>query len=214
MSYEERHLAGLSSHMLTISFPVIASTFGIIFVAELPDKTALAALILSTRYKPRDVILGAWLAFLAQTIVAVLAGGVLNYLPNGPIRIASGVGFLIFAVLALRRKGEEEEASEKEEIEKRGGTRPIWLVSFLVIFAAEWGDLTQLATAALVARGGNPLSIGAGAVLGLWTVTVIAAYSGKQIGRFLKPSTLNIASGILFGVIGIYIIADALFLHH
>lgn len=193
-----------------ISPSVVLSTFGIIFIAELPDKTALAALILSSKYRPRDVILGAWLAFLVQTVVAVLAGGILNLLPAGPIRIASGVGFLIFAVLALLRNKEEEEANEKREIAKRGRARPIWLVSFLVIFAAEWGDLTQLATATLVARGGNPLAVGLGAVLGLWSVTVVAAYSGKQIGRLLQPKLLNIASGVLFGLIGIYMIATAL----
>ena len=193
-----------------ISPSVVLSTFGIIFIAELPDKTALAALILSSKYRPRDVILGAWLAFFVQTVVAVLAGGILNFLPAGPIRIASGVRFLIFAVLALLRNEEEEEENEKREIEKRGMARPVWLVSFLVIFAAEWGDLTQLATATLVARGGNPLAVGLGAVLGLWAVTVVAAYSGNQIGRLLQPRILNIASGILFGLIGIYMVATAL----
>ena len=82
-------------------------------------------------------------------------------------------------------------------------------MSFLVIFAAEWGDLTQLATAALVARGGNPLAIGLGAVLALWSVTVLAAYSGQQLARFLKPKVLNLVSGILFAVIGLYVIASA-----
>ena len=196
---------------LMLSLPIILSTFGIIFIAELPDKTALAALILASKYKARDVILGAWLAFLVQTVVAVIAGGLLNYLPAEPIRIASGVGFLVFAILALRRKEDEEEATERHDINARSSsTRPIWLVSFLVIFAAEWGDLTQLATAALVARGGNALSVGVGAVLGLWTVTVIAAYTGQQLGRFMQPRILNVISGALFGLIGIYIIGAAL----
>lgn len=188
--------------------PVIASTYGLIFVAELPDKTALAALVLASKYRPRQVILGTWLAFLVQTVVAVAAGGILSRLPTMPIRIASGLGFLVFAVLAFRRKENEAEAQERRAVTERS-SRPVWLMSFLVIFAAEWGDLTQLATAALVARGGDPLSVGLGAVLALWSVTVIAAYSGQQFARFLKPHILNIVSGILFAVIGLYILATA-----
>jgi putative Ca2+/H+ antiporter (TMEM165/GDT1 family) len=83
-------------------------------------------------------------------------------------------------------------------------------VSFLVIFAAEWGDLTQLATAALVAQNRHPLSVGIGAVLALWTVTVLAAVSGSRLSGFLKPKLLNAASGLLFAAIGIYLIATAL----
>ena len=191
--------------MFALSLPIILSTFAIIFIAELPDKTALAALILASKYGPRGVIVGTWLAFLVQTLVAVLVGGLVSTLPTEPIRIASGLGFLVFAVLALRRK--EDEAQEKRDIAKAGSSRPVWLMSFLVIFAAEWGDLTQLATAALVARGGHPLSVGIGAVLALWTVTVIAAYSGHQIGKYLRPRILNIASAVLFGLIGLYMIA-------
>lgn len=187
---------------------VVASTYGLIFVAELPDKTALAALVLASKYRPRQVILGTWLAFLVQTVVAVAAGGLLSHLPTLPIRIAAGVGFLVFAVLALLRKEDDEEAEERRAIAERSA-RPVWLMSFLVIFAAEWGDLTQLATAALVARGGNPLAIGLGAVLALWSVTVLAAYSGQQLARFLKPKVLNLVSGILFAVIGLYVIASA-----
>src|SRR5580700_354717 len=116
-----------------ISVPLIFTTFCIIFVAELPDKTALAALILSTKYRARDVIVGAWLAFLVQTIVGVAAGGVLTLLPAEPIRIASGIGFLVFSFLAFRRK-EEDDAQEEEKASNvlAKPKRPIWLVSFLV----------------------------------------------------------------------------------
>jgi len=162
------------------------------------------------RYSPRGVILGTWLAFLVQTLVAVLVGGVASTLPAEPIRIASGLGFLVFAVLALRRDGHEDATEEKRDVAKAAGTRPVWLMSFLVIFAAEWGDLTQLATAALVARNGHPLSVGLGAVLALWTVTVLAAVSGHQIGKYLQPRLLNIAGGVLFALIGLYMIATAL----
>ena len=196
--------------MLALSLPLILSTFGLIFLAELPDKTALAALVLAAKFKPRDVIFGACLAFVIQSIVAVLAGSFLTLLPARPIHIASGVGFLVFAFLAFRRKEESAADEEKELASQQRARRAAWLTSFLVIFAAEWGDLTQLATAALVAQNGHPLSIGIGATAALWTVTIIAAYSGAAVNKMLKPQLLNLLSGILFAAIGIYIIATAL----
>ena len=193
----------------TISFAVIASTFGLIFIAELPDKTALATLILATRLRARDVILGAWAAFAVQTLVGVAAGSVLTLLPVTPIRVASGIGFLVFAFLAFRRN-EEEVESEEEAVAKTETGRPAWLISFMVIFAAEWGDLTQLATAALVAKNHQPLSVGIGAIAALWAVTLLAAYSGQKLGGVLKPKLLDTLLGLLFGAIGIYIIYTAL----
>src|SRR5471032_711885 len=107
-----------------ISFPVLFSTFIVIFVAELPDKTALAALILSTKYRSRDVIVGCWLAFLVQTIVAVVAGSFLALLPAEPMRIASGLGFLVFAVFSLKRNGKADEKKEVASGERGKSLRP------------------------------------------------------------------------------------------
>lgn len=191
---------------MAFSLAVILSTFGIIFIAELPDKTALAALVLATRHRARDVVLGAGLAFLVQTVVGVAAGSVLTLLPVQPIRIASGLGFLVFAVLALRRKEDEGDAAAAT-----ASSRPAWLMAFLVIFAAEWGDLTQLATAALVAQSHQPLSVGIGAVLALWTVTLLAALGGAHAARYVKPALLNRIGGVLFAAIGLFIIGSAIF---
>ncbi len=197
--------------MWTFSLPLILSTFGIIFIAELPDKTALAALVLATKYKARDVIIGAWLAFIIQTLVAIVAGGILTLLPVQPVRILAGAGFLLFSYLAFKRKEEEVEKEEEDEVRKYKGTRPVWFSSFLVIFAAEWGDLTQLATATLVAQHGNALSVGIGATLALWAVTVLAVVSGSQVHKVLSPERLNILSGALFACIGFFIIWSAVF---
>jgi putative Ca2+/H+ antiporter (TMEM165/GDT1 family) len=187
----------------------VLATFAVIFVAELPDKTALAALVLGTRYRTRSVVLGGWLAFLVQTVIAVLAGGLLSTLPERPIRIAAGVGFLIFAVLAWRRREGELLAEEETAIDTRvGRRRPGWISSFLVIFAAEWGDLTQLATASLTAQTKQPLAVGLGALAALWLVTVIAAVAGSTLGRFLSPSFLTRLSAVVFAVVGGLVIAS------
>ncbi|MDE2591184.1 MAG: TMEM165/GDT1 family protein, partial [Patescibacteria group bacterium] len=84
------------------------------------------------------------------------------------------------------------------------------VTSFLVVFAAEWGDLTQLSTAALVARIGQPFSIAIGAIAALWFVTILAAVSGEQLKKRLSSSLLQRVSGILFATIGLIIIISTL----
>lgn len=190
---------------------IVLSTFGIVFIAELPDKTALASLVLATQFKARYVIAGAWLAFLVQTGVAVAAGGLLHLLPAKPIHIASAIGFFVFAMLALRRKEEEELVDEAKDVsEERRHRHTAWLTSFLVVFAAEWGDLTQLATAALVARTGQPLAVALGAIPALWAVTVLAAVAGSQAGRYLSATLLNRVSAALFALVGVVVLLTAL----
>jgi len=188
---------------------LILSTFAIIFVAELADKTALASLVLASRLPARSVIIGAWLAFLVQTGVAVAAGSLLQLLPEEPLRLAAGASFLIFSALALREGGDDDEASGGREGNARQ-YRAAWITSFLVVFAAEWGDLTQLATVALVARSGNPLAIGIGATAGEWAVAVLAVLAGSRLSKLLGPRLLSRASAALFAAIGLFIIITTL----
>jgi Ca2+/H+ antiporter, TMEM165/GDT1 family len=190
---------------------LVLSTYGIVFLAEIPDKTAVASLILATRFKVRDVVAGAWLAFLVQTAIAVLAGGLLHLLPAKPIHIASGFGFLAFAALALRRSEPEEVEEEGKELSREmRHHHAAWLTSFVVVFTAEMGDLTQLATAALVARTGQPAAVALGAILALWSVAVLAALGGAQAGRWLSSTLLNRASAAVFGLVGVAILVTAL----
>ena len=191
------------------ALPLLVSTFGLIFVAELPDKTALASLVLATQYPLRQVIFGAWLAFLVQTLVAVAAGSLLQLLPSQPVRLASGVGFLIFAVIAARRDVDEEEREEEKAVAV-ATSRPPWVACFLVVFAAEWGDITQLATAAMVAHTGQPIPVGVGAVLALWLVTILAAVAGARLGQYMPPRIVKWVSVALFAAVGVLVIASAL----
>src|SRR3989442_5655568 len=156
---------------MNVVAPLVLSTFGIVFIAELPDKTALASLVLASRYPARQVVVGAWLAFLVQTAVAVVAGRVLALLPLQPVHIAAGLSFLAFVVLALRRQSRDRDLTNAH-------TRVApWMASFLVIFVAEWGDLTQLATAALVAMTGRAISVAIGAITALWLLNVLSSFA-------------------------------------
>ncbi len=198
--------------MLDFSLPIIFSSFILVLLVELPDKTALATIVLATKFKARFVLLGVWAAFLVQTIVGVLFGRILLFLPAEPVHIAAGLGFVIFAVFTLHSNEAAELEHERQEVEKEAHKHhKAWISSFLVIFASEWGDLSQLTTAALVARTGRPISVGIGSVIALFAISGLAVLIGTKITKFIKPTKLKKISGYLFLLIGIIIIFITLF---
>ena len=176
---------------------LIAIVFGTIFVVELPDKTFIAALVLSTRYKPLAVWVGVGLAFLAQTLIAVLAGHLATYLPDTLVRSVALVIFLVGAVVLFRSApGADEEEKETEEeyagkaAEARTGLKAVG-ASFLVLFAAEWGDLSQLLTISMIAKYGHPVSVFIGAWAALLTVSGLAVLAGRLLLRHIRLSTVH-----------------------
>ncbi|MDF5717931.1 MAG: TMEM165/GDT1 family protein [Rhizonema sp. NSF051] len=183
------------------------STFALIFVAELPDKTAFAALFLATCHHPFAVFLGAAGAFVIQSFVAVAFGSLLSLLPPQIVHVAAGILFLVFAVMMWRR----EEPSIAEEVEcdpKQKASRFYQSVvsAFMTVFIAEWGDLTQLATATLQAKYHAPLIIFASSTLALWLVTAIGVIVGSQVKKFIQPKLLQRTAATAFTVVGIFLL--------
>ncbi len=181
------------------------SVFGIVFLAELPDKTALAALVLATRHRAFPVLLGAATALTIQSLVAVAAGQVVSLLPSRPVHLLAGGLFLVSAVVMWRRT-EDSEEDVKDGSAQAGFWRSTWLV-FVVVFIAEWGDLTQLATAALAARYHSPVVVFSGSTLALWSVASLAVFIGHRAGKFLDPHLTQRIAAVLFAVIGVAIVA-------
>ncbi|MDB4954946.1 MAG: hypothetical protein JWO36_2515 [Myxococcales bacterium] len=187
---------------------IFATVFGIIFVAELPDKTALAALVLASRNRALPVFLATALALTIQSVIAIVAGGLLSLLPPRPVHIGAGALFVGSAVLMWRRATAEHEGDKG--LEERSGFWRTFGACFMVVFIAEWGDLTQLGTATLAARYRSPVSVFAGATLALWAVAAIAVFVGNRAGRLLDPKvTAKIAAG-LFAAVGVALIAGLL----
>lgn len=178
---------------------VIGLTFLAIFVVELPDKTFLATLVLATKYRPVLVWIGVSLAFLVQTTVAVLLGHAVSFLPEEVVQAAAGLMFLVGAVILIREgRSHQEAAANDEEIETKAvhGWRAI-LASFLVLFAAEWGDLSQLLTISLVAKYEEPVAVFIGALGALLLVSGLAVVAGRQLQRFVKLHVLHyIGAGV------------------
>ena len=182
-----------------MSFSLFATTFGIIFVAELPDKTALAALVLATRHRALPVFVGASLALSVQSVVAVAAGSLLTRLDHRYVQIGSAVMFLACAVLMWIRKPDEDEHEGKSH---EGFFRPLW-TTFVVIFIAEWGDLTQIGTAALQARYASWPSILLGSIAALWAVTAVAVTVGNRAAKILDPRVTQKVAAVVFLTVAI-----------
>lgn len=170
---------------------VIGLTFLAIFVVELPDKTFLATLVLATRYRPILVWIGVGLAFAVQTTVAVLLGHAVSFLPEEVVQAAAGLMFLAGAVILIR-EGRGHQAAVDEEVVTRdvAGHRAV-VASFLVLFAAEWGDLSQLLTISLVAKYGEPVAVFIGALSALLVVSGLAVIAGRGLQRFVKLHVLH-----------------------
>jgi putative Ca2+/H+ antiporter (TMEM165/GDT1 family) len=171
-----------------VNLAVIATVFPIIFIAELPDKTALASLVLGTRYRASWVFVGMAAAFLVHVVLAVALGALLGLLPHRILEAVVAAVFLLGAVLLLRGRHDEEDLATE------GDRKGFWRVSamaFAVILLAEFGDLTQIVTANLAAKYHDPFSVGLGAVLALWAVGALAILGGQGLLR-LVPMKLII----------------------
>ena len=174
----------------------------LIVPVELPDKTFIATLVLATRYRPLAVWVGVGLAFLVQTVVAVTAGGLVAQLPRRPVEVVAALLFAVggFVLLHGASRADAEEAETEEEFAgkvRNGGTTGLRAVgaSFLVLFVAEWGDLSQLLTAGLVVRTKDPVSVFVGAWVGLLLVSALGAAIGRVLLGKVRLSTIRRVGG-------------------
>ena len=221
-----------------MNLTLLAGVFGIIFVAELPDKTALTSLVLGTRYRPGFVFIGVAVAFALQVFIAVAAGSVLGLAPHRIVAALVAALFLAAAALMLRHgedrhddhhassgaprprgpapgsgstgheRGRRGAAAVLTRVRSQRTVRPVgfWKVaatSFGVLFVAEFGDLTQIATANLAAKYHDPLTVGAGAVLGLWAVGGLAILGGRQLLRWVPLTWITRAAALVMTVLGV-----------
>jgi putative Ca2+/H+ antiporter (TMEM165/GDT1 family) len=188
-----------------VDLAVIGIAFGAIFLVELPDKTFIATLVLSTRYRPFAVWVGVGLAFLVQTLIACTVGGLVTLLPHRIVEVVAGLIFLAGAILLLREapEADAEEAATEEEYAAKASSPKAGLAavgaSFLVLFAAEWGDLSQLLTISLVGRYHDAVSVFVGAWGALLVVSGLAVVAGRFLLRYLRLSTIHyVGSAVCF----------------
>ncbi len=191
-----------------MSLAIAATVFAVIFIAELPDKTALASLVLGSRYRPSWVFAGIATAFAVHVGLAIAAGSLLGLLPHRPLEIIVALLFAAGAVVLLRgRHGDDE----SDQMEVRGGEPGFWRVAatgFMVVLVAEFGDLTQIATATLAARYHDPVSVGVGATLALWAVGGLAIIGGRGLLKLVSLVWISrIAGVVMLALAGVSLVA-------
>ena len=186
---------------------IFATVFGVIFIAELPDKTAFAALVLATRHRALPVFAGSASALIVQSLIAVAAGGVLALLPARPVHIGAGILFLVSAVSMWRTSGEEPASESDTEAAADSAPEPTFAAaffkSFALVFLAELGDLTQLGTTALAARYRSTLTVFTASASALCAVSALAVFLGNRLSRLINPRRVQRVAALVFGALGL-----------
>ncbi len=188
---------------------VVLAAFVLVLPVELPDKTLFATLVLATRFAPLPVFVGVGAAFGLQVAIAVTAGSLLSLLPGALVSAVVAVLFAVGAVLLWReaRKGTDDAEGAAQAREETSFLRAA-AISFGVLFAAEWGDLSQLATAGLAARYAEPVSVFVGSWAALLLISGLAAFLGRKLADRLPVALLHRVAALLFLVFAAVAVAE------
>jgi putative Ca2+/H+ antiporter (TMEM165/GDT1 family) len=192
-----------------LNLSILGITFGLIFVAELPDKTMIATIVMSSRYRPLPVWIGAAAAMIVNSAIAVLAGRLLELLPHRWVEVVVAALFAGGALYLILVKESTEAHEGQEEADRARSSRRVALGAFTVIVVAELGDLTQILTANLVARYHNPLSVFVGAAAALVSVMGVGVIGGRVLLRVLPLATIRKVAGVILAGFAIFTAVQA-----
>ncbi len=188
---------------------VAATVFALIFTAEFPDKTALASLILGTRYRPLYVFAGVAAAFALHAVIAVAVGSLVGELPERLLELIVGIVFLIGAAVLSRGHAELNKGPSLKNPPSASFMR-VSAASFGVIMVAEFGDMTQIITANLAAKYHDPGAVLVGAVLALWAAAAVAILGGRSLVRVVPVKLIARLAVIVMAVFGVISIIGAI----
>lgn len=199
----------------------MVTAFATIFLAELPDKTMLATIVLSSRFRrPGAVWVGAAAALSVQMVIATTAGRLLSELPQRPVRFAVAALFAIGAIVLWRSRDHAADENDQIADDLDGGDNPIAhraatlpgrriaATVFGIVFVAEWGDLTQLTTASLAAKG-EAVSVLLGATAAMVSVAAIGVLAGRTLLRVVPAKVLHRVAAVVFAVLAVVFVVDA-----
>lgn len=182
----------------------LGAVFGVVFIGELPDKSMFASLLLAARGRIGMVWLGVAGAFLVHVAIAVTVGGLLfTLLPHRVLQAVVALMFLVGAVMAFWADDEDDEDDKPAATGGRSSAARTIGTAFVVIFIAEWGDLTQILTANLAARYDNAMLVGVAAVAALWAVAAVAIMAGRLIRNLPAVLIRRITGAVLVVLAGL-----------
>ncbi|HKR72192.1 MAG TPA: TMEM165/GDT1 family protein [Streptosporangiaceae bacterium] len=192
-----------------MNFAIAATTLAVVLPAELPDKSALASLMLGSRYRPIYVFAGVAAAFAVHVALALVAGGLLALLPH---RVLSAIVAVLFGAgavfLVVGRR--EDDAVDKATADTPPTFLRVATTSFLVVFIGEFGDLTQIVIVNLAARYHDPLAVGVGAVIALWAVAGLAIVGGRGLLRLVPIRLITLAGAAVMAVLAVISLISAI----
>ncbi|WP_324787740.1 TMEM165/GDT1 family protein [Streptomyces sp. H51] len=190
---------------MTFDPVALVTAFGLIFLAELPDKTMFASLAMGTRMRPLYVWFGTSTAFLVHVTIAVGAGSLLSLLPTLAVKLVSAALFAFGAVVLLRGSGDDEDETAGRTVT---GFWPVYTTAFMAVFISEWGDLTQITTANLAATNGwLPTAIGSAAAL--MSVSALALLAGRFIAKRVPLKTVQRIGGLCMAGLATWTLIEA-----
>ena len=189
---------------------VALTTFVVIFPAELPDKSLFASLVLGTRFRPLPVFLGVAAAFAVHVVIAVAIGGVFALLPERLVLFVVAALFAGGSALLLLGKEDDRDAAEATRAVSDLHPARVALASFGVVFLGEWGDITQITTANLAARYHDPLSVGVGALLALWSVAALALTAGRTLVQRVPTRLVRRLTGVVLALLAVGTLVEAI----
>jgi putative Ca2+/H+ antiporter (TMEM165/GDT1 family) len=189
--------------------PAVAlAVFPVIFIGELPDKTMFASLVMASRGHPRAVWLGSAAAFLLHVVIAVTIGvGLFKLLPARALDLVVAALFLGGAVYSWREGTRDETELIAREVASH---RRVATTAFVVIFLAEWGDLTQILIANLAAKYQEPFWVAIGSVAALWAVCGLAVTAGQGVLQRLPMRVVRRATAVILALLAAFSIWEAI----
>jgi Ca2+/H+ antiporter, TMEM165/GDT1 family len=192
-----------------VDLAVVVTTFVVIFPAELPDKSLFASLVLGTRFRPLPVFCGVATAFAVHVLIAVSIGGVFALLPERLVLFVVAALFAGGSALLLGGREDHPDAAEATRVVADRRPLHVALASFGVVFLGEWGDITQVTTANLAARYRDPVSVGIGAALALWSVSALALTVGRGLVQRVPTRLVRRLTGVVLAVLAVVTLVEA-----
>ncbi|MGW1893831.1 TMEM165/GDT1 family protein [Streptomyces sp. NPDC002004] len=192
---------------MTLDPLAILTAFGLIFLAELPDKTMFASLAMGTRMRPLYVWFGTSTAFLVHVAIAVGAGGLIGLLPHWTVKVISAALFAFGAFMLLR--GGDADGEDEAGGRTVTGFWPVYTTAFMAVFISEWGDLTQITTANLAATNGIA-STAIGSAAALMTVSALALVVGRFIAKRVPLKTVQRVGGLCMLGLAVWSLYEAI----
>ena len=204
-----QHNAATCGKIARVNIGVAATTLAVVFPAELPDKSALASLMLGSRYRPAFVFAGVAAAFAVHVALALVAGGLLALLPHRVLSAIVAALFGVGAVLLVIRPSEED-AVDKATADTPPTFLRVATTSFVVVFLGEFGDLTQIVIVNLAARFHDPVAVGIGALVALCAVGALAIVGGRGLLRVVPMRFITLVGAAVMAVLAVISLISAI----